>query len=228
MHFCRLSSLPAPVRVCRHVLRLCVFVRAGLFPHKVIGGRNFVSRRSVTHIYVDLVAKGSLTGDAARDLPPRLAPCPPPAIRPTRIDWKARKEDMAQCSRRKAPQEPQQDGCFKHRLCHEHFFCTPIECSAQLVFSDTLEVVDAHLADAVLESPRAMRKANAPVRTYTSMHAPDPLPFPAYLSFTINKLSRSFSEGANCGPQLCTHFCRLACSLAMLCVFGIFRAASSL
>ncbi len=168
----------------------------GSFPHKINGSRNLVARKTTTHLYVDLVVQGALTGDAQRDqwLSSHVrhsdAVLPSQGVRRSRL---ACEVDRSNRRAREAPEEAMSEGNFRKRIVHESFFSTPIECSVQLVFADTLGVVDECLPDPVLELPRAMRKSNSPVTTYTSLDGSARVPYPAHIAFTINDLSGNYS-----------------------------------
>lgn len=167
----------------------------GSFPHKIIGSKNLVAKRTQTHLYVDLAIKGTLTGDAQRDKWLRATPqhsdaATTPGTRRERLSYES---DVFNRRSREAAEELPPHGHYRRRISHQSFFSTPIECSVQLVFADTLEVVDAGLPDPVLDLPKSMRKSNAPVQTYTALDGTTPVPYPAHISFTINDLSGNYS-----------------------------------
>tara|TARA_B110001450_G_scaffold256500_1_gene287246 strand:+ start:1469 stop:1957 length:489 start_codon:yes stop_codon:yes gene_type:complete len=75
---------------------------------------------------------------------------------------------------------------FRRRLGHEIFFSTPIKCTYDLVFADTLEVVPSVMSNSALVLPKGMRKTGAPTSTYTSLSG---VPYPAHVSFYAEALS---------------------------------------
>jgi hypothetical protein len=166
----------------------------GIFPHSVSGSNALVSKRSVTHIYVDLAIKGVLLGNDAHDASTTTLAHSgeEPCGMTSRLVRSAYEADCKNRRIRHAPEEIVSRGHFRRRIVHDDFFSTPIQCEYQLVFADTLKVVDSNSLDPALNLSKMMRKLDAPTQTYTSMDGQRAIPYPAHVSFTINDLSKHY------------------------------------
>jgi hypothetical protein len=170
----------------------------GIFPHKVApgidgGNCNYIAKKALTHVYVDLAITGMRRNDAesvrlqtTREHTPRDT-----SVYRSRAELQDIAEEDKRMAARKAPEETVDESRFRRRLCHESFFSTPIECSFSLVCAITHEEIPGSRGASPLTLPKWMRKRTAPNRTYTSS---DNVPYPAHAAFNIEELSNDYTD----------------------------------
>jgi len=169
----------------------------GVFPHKVAAGIdggicNFVAKKALAHVYVDLAITGLRRHDEESVC---LQSTRAQTLRDDTFFGRDERmmfaEEYKKMAARKAAEEVVHASRFRRRLCHESFFSTPIECSFSLVWADTHGDVSGCRGGPPLTLPKWMRKATAPSCTYTSR---DGFPHPAHAAFHIEELSNDYTN----------------------------------
>ena len=171
----------------------------GQFPHVVNPGIdgsncNFVVRKTLVHVFVDLAITGTKRTDPESVRLQKTAQHR--AVQGhVHVDREpSRREidkDNTQKSKRACKEQEVDDSRYRRRLAHEMFFSTPIKCSFQLVNADDNTPINEDGCMPLLSMPKWMRKPDAPDTTYTSR---DGVPYPAHAAFNIEHLSNNHKD----------------------------------
>jgi hypothetical protein len=169
----------------------------GVFPHVIAastesGECGYIARKTLVHLYTDFVIKGAKRTDSESV---RLQTTPTEQAGSANVGFVTREERMRQkrddensAARLCFRDEVVDPNRFRRRLGHETFFQSPIHCTYDLVFADSLEAVPSTTSSSAIVLSKSMRKPNAPCSTYTSLRG---VPYPARVDVYIDALSGS-------------------------------------
>lgn len=167
----------------------------GRFPHLINpgidgGSCNFVVRKTLVHVFVDLAITGTKRTDP-ESVRLQTTAKHKESQTPVYMDREARhekEEDDTQMEKRACKEQEVDDSRYRRRLAHETFFSTPIKCTFELVSAEDNEPINDNGCGFLLSMPKWMRKPDAPDTTYTSR---DGVPYPAHGAFNIEDLSNN-------------------------------------